>query len=151
MCNKKTLTESILKDVSFHRERLSELFNEIKELVKDKSVPLEIRWELFDEFDDGDERWYIPDFPVILGIKNLEDGIYWERYRTFDIFSFIEKIQESLIEHNNIYEEAVEYFNIPSDLEPTDDQLKYIVENKFMPEFKEWVLDNFLYKLTFDW
>lgn len=151
MCNEKALAESILKDVSFHRERLSELFNEIKELVKDKSVPLEIRWELFKEFDDGDELWYIPDFPTILGIYELGDVIYLERYRTLDIFTFIEIVEESLIEHNNIYEEAVEYFNIPSDLEPTDDQLIYIVENKFMPEFKEWVLDNFLYKFTFDW
>lgn len=148
--SEKPFAESILKEVSFHREALSKLSEEIRELVKDKSVPLEIRWELFRSFDSGDSV-DLPNFPTILGIDDPLDLIYWEKNEPISIFRFIERIEENLYEHNNIYEEAIEYFNIPEDREPSEEELLYIIEHKYIQEFKEWVLDEFLYEFTCYW
>lgn len=149
----KSIGDIILEQIEFHRAEIAELESEIKLLVTEKQVPLELRWDLFRRYNDGNRENWATHFPTILGISDddIYDGMYIEKYETLNIFDFLERLEGMLYENNNIYEEAVSHFEIPLEEGPTDAQLMYVIENLYMPPLKEFILDEFIYEFTFDW
>lgn len=144
----RTIADILLERLRVLNEEYDDIFEEIRLLVKDKNISLETRWKLFEEFDNGKEYCWIPHFPIIMEI-DPKDVVYWDRRKSFTIFEFIEYLEDNLYEENNIIEKA--YMLFKEDREPTTEELEYVIKNNFMPEFKEWVLDNFLYEFTMDW
>lgn len=86
-----TLMEEIKKLINKRDEINESLEIKVKELIKDKTIPLEDRFHIFIISDCGEEKPWIENFDSI-----NEDDYYWyeNRYRTVEISEFIDCVED---------------------------------------------------------
>lgn len=111
------------EEIELFLQNKDELTEKLKIWVKDKSIPLDERWDLFIKSDLGEHSRYVERFNCKLGdhfVENLEN-----KYET-----------------NNV-SEILDFANY----DPEDDS--YSEED--IIEFKENVLDKFIKSFEFDW
>lgn len=112
-----------------------EIIKELKKYVKDKTIPLETRWDLFVSSDLGDEDGYI------LRLESYDlDGYYdrsWcARYTTVEPEHIFEYLYDYELED---YEEELDYELAKVELEVT------------ISNIKEELLSLFVKSWRFDW
>lgn len=83
---------------------------EFKVYCKDKTVPLEVRWECFIKYDLGDIRSFTPPCKVIRNIIH-EDELYFEKYSTNYYVHIIDDIDDIKLK-NNVKEYALKNFEL---------------------------------------
>ena len=118
-----TIEEFKLERIEFKNQEIR-LISELKKLVKDKSIPLEDRWNEFIESGLGEEDRFL----LSLDCYDL-DNFYadCERYATYDV--------EDIIDHIIDCEEEL-------------DNVEY---NNLLTEIKEEILDQFICSFVYDW
>lgn len=112
----------------------------LEEFVKDKSIPLDIRWEVFERSGMGESRTYIVHFKTLPeDIVTYEGLVHCEIYQTMSVFRIVEDIEEYLEECNSGDAYDLRY-------------KKMLDDHKFdIKEFKEECLSMFLKEYKFDW
>ena len=129
-------------------ELKSKITEELKEFVKDKSIPLEDRWSLFIESGLSSHKNCIQDFKTF----NIEDyHCNSDRYETIEVTSIIEYLNYGIIdlsELSELYEKYIETY--PEDEEVENQEQIDIFMKQIIDSFKEECLDRFLYSYTID-
>lgn len=138
MVNK--MKQDFLKDIAEYevsKARLLQIKPEYVLYIKDRTIPLEERWNVFQhmpEFMKQSGGWveYIP----ILEDSGIEwyDDFYIDRYQTVELNKIIERIKEELDDEykGDLYEKIKDIPNL-------------------VDEIKEWVLENNIYSFINDW
>lgn len=109
------------------KEQLTE---ELKIWVKDKSIPLEERWEVFIKSELGEQSDFYEDFVHIESDEYNPDGhFHIDRHELITVQEILERAQEA-----NYYSKEI----------MLDTEEKII-------EFKEEVLSKFIYSFENDW
>lgn len=99
-----------------------QLAEQLKVWVKDKSIPLDQRWELFVKSELGEKSNWIERF------EGIDSDLYYDEF-------YIHKYQTTTVDY--LYECACE-----NDILVTDEDKE---------AFKEDVLDQFIFSFKFDW
>jgi len=103
---------------------LSSCKAEFKEWVKDKSIPLDERWKLFIDSKLGDRKGYYQSFKNF-NSNDYYDKFYWDRHMTIEV--------------DDMYERGCE------------DNFEYFGSPEKANEFREDVLNKFIYSFNNDW
>lgn len=102
---------------------LKECKEEFKQWVKDQSVPLDERWNLFIQSKLGDHRHYYERFANFPS-DGYYDDFFWDRHMTITV--------------DNMYEAGL-------------DREGYLDTQDKADEFREDVLRQFIYSFNIDW
>lgn len=117
-----TIEEFKLERMEFNEQK-EKLTNELKKLVKDRSIPLEDRWNEFICSEFGEKNYCLLD----LECYNLDDFYAnCERYAIYDV------------------EDVIDYI-IDNEEELSDEEL-----NILLTEVKEEILDKFIYLFIYN-
>ena len=117
------------KDLSAFNTYRQVLSKSIEDLLKDDSIPLEIRWNLFKETPADLCKYERYDQTNILFGRNVDayDDFYKERYETIDVVDIVDSIEES--------QEGERKFKFKKDL----DDIKTRILNKNIRKYKyDW-------------
>jgi hypothetical protein len=109
---------------NFLKEK-SELRNELKQFVQDKSKPLNERWEIFVQSELGEKKSYFETFDHKIGEKYVD--LLEDKYSTHTVKNILDTIDDLNEEEN---------WNF------TDEDIN---------SFKEKVLEKFIWSFKFDW
>jgi hypothetical protein len=126
------------------KEELNEFFKQeqyikgkLKEWVKDKSISLEERWEVFIKSGLGIHDNYYQTFGILDGDWIQSEGpIYAERYEKVNVERIIESIEEA---KQTLMED------------PDDEYLNKDFANVDLVKLKEAILESFIKSFNFDW
>lgn len=107
-----------------------QLTRELKEWVKNKSIPLETRWETFLISELGDHRnWIIDINPVV-----SKHADYMNRYMTLELERVVESLEDELC-----YKEEVDLENLSIESRIQISSLKEDILEAFVKSFRvDW-------------
>lgn len=117
-------------------EDSSTIKEELKKFVMDKSIPLKERWDLFIESKLGDHSNYIVHF------NTIDDDLFGP-----DEIIRVSKYETITVEDICVYYLENKIYPYAGLISKQNEKLTFIN----LDEFKEEVLEKFIYSFTFDW
>jgi len=123
-----------MKDkIQQYLEQKEILKSELKQWVKDESIPLQERWDLFIASELGDDySWYLKPTGIDWNRVSLFDDFYLEKYSVCTVQDFIDTYQENVDDRED--EEDNPYENCSVEI-----LQRYFMIDKFVKSFKnDW-------------
>lgn len=114
--------DSIKLQLSQHQKAREKLTKELKEIVKDKGIPLDIRWDLFISSGLGEDSIFSEKPPGVDTVDYLINKHFHSRYEIVEVAIFLEIILDA------------------EDIEDFDEVT-----------FKEYFLEEFVKSFKLDW